>query len=256
MKRQIKKMICMIIMLTIIMNLSTKAKAAVGSMDVNVTDTPYTSLPTKETITTGEITTIRIGVGSSAESISNIKSKNKNLKAKLYVTCTDSTSGGKWYLVHLYSKKSGIYKVSYKYTDANGKQIKKTLKVNVTKEEPFKYVKLKGKKLSSDTENIVKANKAKLSIKMNNGYKLKKIQIIKCKYDSTGNTIEVTTKVKNNSKITISSTPRTIVTRNNDSSIRRYADCIDAETYIVITYKDKYSKRNKTITYTLIKRLV
>ena len=253
MKRLMKKMICMVIMLTLLINVSTITKA---SADVNVTDKAYTSLPTKETITTGEITTIRIGVGSSAESISNIKSKNKNLKAKLYVTCTDSTSGGKWYLVHLYSKKSGIYKAAYTYTDANGKQIKKTLKVKVTKEEPFKYVKLKGKKLSSDTENIVKANKAKLSIKMNNGYKLKKIQIVKYKYDSTGNTIEVTTKVKNNSKITISSTPYTDVTRNNDSSIRRYVDSIDAETYIVITYKDKYSKKNKTITYTLIKRLV
>lgn len=253
MKRLMKKMICMIIMLTMLINISTTSKAVI---DVIMTDTPYTLLPTKETITTGEITTIRIGVGSSAESISNIKSKNKNLKAKLYVTCNDDTSGGKWYLVHLYSKKSGIYKVTYTYTNANGQQSKKTLKVKVTKEEPIKYVKLGKKSLTNENVNIVTANRAKLSIKMNKGYKIKKIELIKNEYTSTGSTTKVTTRVKNNSKIKVSNIPFTVIYRRANSTIYTYKKSISAETDIVITYKDKYSKRNKTITYTLIKRLV
>ena len=59
---------------------------------------------------TDEETFIKLGVGSAAESISDIKSNNKKLLVKLVQVRTVSDNGGKWYTVELYSKKEGIYK--------------------------------------------------------------------------------------------------------------------------------------------------
>ncbi len=247
MKKVIKTVICMIavFMMVAATRLPTHAEYF---------DKPYTDLPRKETITVDEVTTITLGVGSGEESISNITSTNKKLIAKLYYVGLDRNSGGKWYYIQMYSKKKGIYKVRYTYTDANGVSTNKILKVNVTDESPFVSVKLSGKELSAEHETFISGKKGKLIVKMRKGYKLKKIELEKYEIDNTGNYFAeyVIKKVKNKSKIKIPDIPFSYYFGGEYGRFEKYTE---AESHLIITYRDKYSKREKTATYTIFKRL-
>ena len=120
--RKIKELLLLFIVIAMLGNIRTVTYAEeIGK--------PYTCLPTKETITVDEETYINIGVGSDAESISQISSKSKKLIVKLVRVCTDPETGGRWYTIDAYSKHEGIYKIGYTYTAASGKQKRKTLKV-------------------------------------------------------------------------------------------------------------------------------
>ena len=247
MKKIIRKALCVITALSILCGIRTISFAKVEF------DTPYTSLLEKETIIYDEEGEAVLGVGSSAEDLSEFRSTSKNLIVKLFKIETDEATGGRWYTLRLYSKKIGTYKVKYIYTNSNGKRLTKTLKINVTKEKPMKSVKLRGKELEDDRANYVTGKKGKLVVKANKGYKIKKIELWKFENDPSDNSHPkwVCSKVRNNSKIIIPNVPDGSNLIGSDTYI--ISKYIAARSKLVITYRDKFSKRDKTISYALYK---
>ncbi len=198
-----------------------------------------------------------VGVETSAETITNIRSKSKNLRVNLLETVTDKTTGGKWYKVEIYAKKAGIYKASYTYTNALGKKQNKVLKVKATDENPYKTVKIGKNELEQGKPNYIKAKKGKLKVRMNAGYKLKKIELYRNKTTvesvSITNTDWEVVTVKNNSTIEIPSQPYIAyrIGRNSYHKINR----MNADSILYITYVDKYSKEEKTIYFYMYKQI-
>ena len=220
---------------------------------------PYTTLSVRETINADEESFVSLGVGSAAESISDIKSNSKKLLVKLVQVRTDKTNGGKWYTVELYSKKKGIYKASDIYTAVDGSQKKKILRVRVTNDEPCESVKIRGKKLTSKSQNFLSFKSGKLLVKMNKGYKLKKIELKKyatLKQEFGENEWEIK-KIKNGSKIAISNVPfhARYGIYGETGLGSEYKSCV-AESELIITYVDQYSKKEKQISYMICKRLI
>ncbi|MBE5859481.1 MAG: hypothetical protein E7301_05080 [Butyrivibrio sp.] len=220
-----------------------------GGKKTSHAETLYTYFPQKTTVATGEVGSISIGVGSSEESISDIRSNSKKFWVKLFKTETYNASGRKWYTVQFCSHKPGIYKIKYIYTGADGKRVKKAVKVNVTDESPIEYVKFNGKKLDYEYDNISKKIKGKLIVKAAKGYKIKKIEHRYFKYDPSisDTSEEMSVIVKNNKRLVLSDEPfiRKIYGENSwiDSA------SIVARNEIVITYKDKFSKQEMTRSY-------
>ncbi len=247
MKKVFKTIICIIAMVMAFTSIKMMTKAAYFK-------TIVTYLPKKETIGTDEAWNIYLQVASGKESISNISSKNKKLTVVLKRVCTDLNTGSKLYCLQMYSKRSGIYKVGYTYTDANGVSSNKIIKIKVTDESPFVSVKLKGKELSKKHENIISGKKGKLVVKMRKGYKLEKIELEKYEYDSSkkGNAEYVTIRLRNKSKIEIPDTP---YSHNHGGECYSNARYLAAESHLKITYRDKYSKTKRVVTYTIFNRL-
>ena len=255
MKRVIKN----VIYFTTIILLLSGIRLSSGAYDTSAA--PTTDLPARETIAVDEVSSIELSLAGQNEDISDVVSSNKKLIVRVVEKCEYKETGGKWYVLSLYSAKAGKYKIYYTYTDAYGNSSRKFIKVNVTKEEPCKSVTLKGKSLSSSKENILTIKKGRLSVRMNKGYKLKKIEIESYTYDSSNETEIgdhksewVTKKVKNNKVIKLSTTPNKLVFNGINGFIKSTTGY--AESRIIITYSDKYSKKIKTITYYVYKKLV
>ena len=119
---------------------------------------------------------ISVQLGTNGKNIKNIKTSSKNLKAKVTRLSLSSSSNSGY--VGVYAKKTGKYTVSFDVYNAQNKKIKKfTVKVNV---------------------------------KMNKGYKLKKIEYstyskpvakTNSSYSTTYSNSEITKKVKNGKSI-------------------------------------------------------
>lgn len=218
---------------------------------------PYTLLPKKTTISVEDGGYCLVGVETSAETITNIRSKSKNLRVNLLETVTDKTTGGKWYRIELFSKKPGISKFTYTYTGPSGASQNKTVKVKVTDESPIKFVKIKNKALSSEKPNLIKYSKGKLKVKMNKGYKLKKIEIdrmhIVRESEKAYMTETETITVNNNSVIEIPSQPYEYYRKAKNGCVRE--STISADSYLRIIYVDKFSKEVKEIEFEINKPL-
>ena len=251
MKKYIKTLIYFALVLAIVAGIKNVARA-------ESEETPYTQLPKKTTISVEEAGFCRIGVATAAESITNVKSKSKNLSAKLKRTVTDKSSGGKWYYVDLFARKPGMYKLSYTYTNPNGTKISKTVKVKATEESPVKFVKLNGKKLIQDKSNFVYTEKAKLSVKMKPGYKLKKIMLYRNVVEQKNSILKYAYKegieVKNNSVIDMPSMPQGFYLGDENSYVK--GNNIAADSVLRIIYTDKFSKEEKNVEFGIYKPLV
>lgn len=250
MKKYLKTLVYIAVVFSIAACLKSVARA-------DFEEQPYTNLPKKTTIHVEDEGFCQIGVATATEEISNVRSKNKNLHAKLKETILDESTGGKWYYVELFAKKPGIYKFSYTYTNVNGSKLNKTVKVKATDESPVKYVKIKRKKLIQDKDNYINFDKGKLSVKMKPGYKLKKIVLerncVKDLFDTNYYTETESIEVHNNTVIDISNQASGFDVGGGDNHIK--ATSIAAETVLRIIYIDKFSKEEMQINFEIYKPL-
>ncbi len=239
--------------------------------------------------------------------ISNLKTSSKNLKAKVTYTSKSSTPD-ETYVTEKYNADKNRYedvyvKDSYGYSvitlaskgsdykakvtfsvknKATGKVVSKhTVNVYVNDDTAFKSVKLGKNLLYTSDENayenidpVVTGNKAKLTVSLNKGYKLKSIEYFSGEYksvvDSDGDTSteQVYKKVKNKKNITINSK------KDKDNGYYDYDNSYDLEDYnyhyhykysysplfsntvIRVTYIDKYTKETCVRYFYAYKRVV
>ena len=156
---------------------------------------------------------ISVQLGTNGKNIKNIKTSSKDLKAKVTRLSLSSSSNSGY--VGVYAKKTGKYTVSFDVYNAQNKKIKKfTVKVNVTEptfsnNSPFKSVTFNNKEYDY-AKAVYNKNSVKVNVKMNKGYKLKKIEystystpVAKTNnsYSTTYSNSEITKKVKNGKSI-------------------------------------------------------
>lgn len=218
------------------------------------------SIPTKVRLFSGvDESAISIELADETQSISNIKTSNKNLVAML--TRSDyrfekdgdvvSNSENK-YAIGLRSKKDGKYTVSFDIIDKDKKKIA-TKKVTVfAYPTPLKSITMDGKQLKS---NQLTGKSAKVKVTLTSGNTIKKLEYgvyQTTKKDNSTSSEIVYKTFKNNSKITFGTKAYTY---SSDYS-SEYSDSVyvskyfntgmSCPTYIRITYYDKYTKRNET----------
>lgn len=206
--------------------------------------------------------------------ITNIKSKNSNLKAKLtraytyhyktdYYTSSNNTN---YAVIGLYGKKALSTTVTFDiYGENNKKKESKSVKVNVKTSSytnPVKSIKFAGKPL--DSTKLYTAKSGKLKVTLNKKYKLLKVEtgtytapVKSTSYNTTYYENEMVYKqIKNNSKITLGKYGYYYSYNHLYSDGDRhsyYSTRILAPTEIRITYQNKKTKTTGTVTYTMNK---
>lgn len=211
---------------------------------------------------------ISVQLGTDGQTIKNVKTSGKDLKAKV-TRLSLSTSQRSGY-IGVYAKKTGKYTVSFDIYNAQNKKIKKlTVKVNVTESTstnngPFKSVTFDNKVYDYE-KAIYNKNSVKINVKMNKGYKLKKIEYKTYSepaakttpYNSTNySNSEITKTVKNGKSITLGrygsyygyDYSYAYGTYSSESYSRN--SNIMAPTTVIITYLDK-NKNTVSTSYTL-----
>lgn len=219
-------------------------------------------VPSKVRVYSGSYTdnAIAFNYANPGDQIKNLKSSSSNLVVKQTYqreeSNTYSTSSENYAQIGVYAKKEGKYTVSFDIYSKDGSAKRSSHKVTVfaKNDSPVSSIKLDGKNIwDADSNSAFTTKKsAKLSIKMAKGYTLKKIVIRT--YDKDGKTVEK--EVKNNKKITLgkygySYSYNYQSTYSPENWYSYWSKSISAPTYIEITYKDKWTKQNETLTYSV-----
>ncbi|MBA4686206.1 MAG: hypothetical protein H2184_03555 [Candidatus Galacturonibacter soehngenii] len=205
--------------------------------------------------------------------IANLKSSNSKLKVKqtFYRTEEGYTENSNFATISLYASKEGTYKVSFDILDAQGKKVSsKKITVYARNDSPLKTLKLGKNTITSTTVNdanmkttdnyLLKGNSGKVKVTLAKGYKLKKIEY--GIYDKAKKEIVYTT-VKNNKKITYGkdsseySSKDEYFDEDEGKYIRRkyWTKSAVAGTFIRVSYLDKYTKQENTLSYSFYKLL-
>lgn len=205
--------------------------------------------------------------------ITNIKSKNSGLTAKLtyahsYYAIDSSPDDKDYYaVIGLLAKKKVSTSVSFDiYGEDNKKKETKTVKVtavNTSSQLPVKSITFGGKPLTYS--KLYTSKKGKVKVTMNKNYKLVKLEAgtytAPKKFDSNyidlyENELAYKT-IKNNSKVTLGTRGYYYSYFNQSYGGKRnytLSTRIVAPTYLRITYENKKTKATGTVTYS-IKRL-
>lgn len=228
-----------------------------------ITASAATSIPSKIRIFPGNVDNYAVNFDLPAvgDKIKNLKSSNKNLYVKQtgkndHKDSWDSSNDGSSVILGLYAKKSGTYKVTFDiYSSKNKKKSSKSITVYAKSDSPIKKFTYNGKAYNY---NVNDAASGKIKVTMNSGYKLKKIEVGKYQVKNTTSGKESAIKyttVKNGSKITLSKVPYTYEFKygslSGDSYSYNFSKRMSAETIVLITYIDKYTKQTATMSYTL-----
>ena len=138
---------------------------------------------------------ISVQLGTNGKNIKNIKTSSKNLKAKVTRLSLSSSSNSGY--VGVYAKKTGKYTVSF------------VTEPTFSNNSPFKSVTFNNKEYDY-AKAVYNKNSVKVNVKMNKGYKLKKIEYstyskpvakTNSSYSTTYSNSEITKKVKNGKSI-------------------------------------------------------
>ena len=219
---------------------------------------------------------INVPINDDENYITNIKTSSKNLKAKVTRKYYNSDSTDNYSIIGLYALKEGKYTVSFDLLSKKGgkKLYSKKVTVFAKNDAPIKSITYGG---NPNLYNIQSKGSGKLNVKMNKGYKLKSIEVGTYSYtdqkdtnESSDDSIAIekeynTTltykKVKNNAKITLGTIPSSRYSyRYSKSGSEYYSNLyiyrnldsdIVADTYVQITYIDKYTKQETTTSYTI-----
>lgn len=221
------------------------------------------SVPTKVRVypTSYDDSAIEFNYANPGDQIKNLKSSSKNLVVKQTYQQEESeahayTTPSNYARIGVYAKKEGKYTVSFDIYSKDGSVKRSSHKVTVyaKSDSPVSSIKLDGKSIwDTDAYSAFTTKKSgKLSIKMASGYTLKKITVRT--YDKDGKTLEKV--VKNNKKITLGQYGYSYSydyqsSYNPESWYAYWSKSIGAPTYIEITYKDKWTKQNETVTYSI-----
>ena len=219
---------------------------------------------------------LKVVINDDENYITNIKTSSKNLKAKVAYKRYYTNNDDNYAAIGLYATKQGTYKLSFDVLNKKGgkKLFTKKVTVYAKTDAPFKSVKYAG---NSNLYDLQTKGSGKLSVQLNKGYKLKSIEVGTYSYvdkvdtnETSENSVSIEKryrtelkykKVKNNSKITLGTIPSSSYSyryenTKNDYSSRLYiskslsSDLI-ANTYVRITYIDKYTKEEITSSYTI-----
>lgn len=221
------------------------------------------SVPSKVRVYSGSYdnTAISFNYVNAGDQIKNLKSSSKNLIVKQTYQREESesyssTTPSNYAQIGVYAKKEGTYTVSFDIYSKDGsvKRSSHKVKVYAKNDSPVSSIKLGGKSLWESSSAFTTMKSGKLSIKMASGYTLKKITIRT--YDKNGKTVEKV--VKNNKKITLGQYGYSYSYDYQSSYNPEYwyaywSKSISAPTYIEITYKDKWTKQNETVTYSVVR---
>ena len=220
---------------------------------------------------------ILVNLGSTGQTIKNIKTNSTNLKAKLTQLSISTYSSTRTGYVGVYAKKTGNYKVSFDVYNAKNKKVK-SLSVNVrvikptaSNSYPFKSITFDGKAYNYTTTLYTK-NSVKVDVKMNSGYTLKSIEyktyskpkVTSSTSTSTNTTNEQLTtkvkKIKNNMTFSLKLGHYADYYAYDYAYSSTYSDYsyeshslstnVLAPTIVVITYQTK-DKQTRTAMYTL-----
>lgn len=170
--------------------------------------------------------------------LSGLKSKSSNLVVRQTYYSTSTTSA--FARVSFYAKKTGTYKIVFKIKNKAGMTLGSTKTVRVHVSETGGIVKsvTLGKTTVKNGDDIyTTANKGKLTVKLNTGYKIKKIEV--GKYNSNG---EVQyKKVKNGKAIYIGNVGYSYYSDDYETGTYTLSRDLLAYTYVRITYVDTFS---------------
>ncbi|WP_310605217.1 hypothetical protein [Anaerosporobacter sp.] len=210
------------------------------------------SIPTKARIYYSDSRAIEIELADVTQSISNIKTDNKNVFAMLTYASTSTNSGKNEYAIGVRASKNGTYTVSFDIVDADSKKIA-TKKVKVyAYGSPVKSITFDGKKLTSSELTGKSAN---VKVALESGNTIKKLEYGYYKVTKKDNSTEseiVYKTFKNGGKVTFGTKAYTYdytYTSNYDDTIysdHYFSTSMDIPTYIRITYTDKYTKQTET----------
>lgn len=245
MKKMLSCFLTATLLLGLLLSNETEVKAA-------------TKVPDKVRIHTNmESMDLNFSYAAYGDKVINIKTSSKNLKAKVTyinqetgILSSNTLEGG----ISLYASKKGKYTVSFDMVNASG-TLRKHYKVTVYAfdDAAIKSVTV-GKNVLDDTQYscYLKGSSGKVTVKLNSGYKLKKIEY--GVWNNAKNEMVYKT-IRNMSKIKYSTT---LVEFNQeysstDLSYHTYMSSLAALTELRITYIDKYSRGTLTESYYLYK---
>lgn len=184
--------------------------------------------------------------------VTNLKTNSKNAKSKVKYTEKNGSSNSSGIEVCAY--KQGAYTISFDLCDKKGKKVSShTVKVYAYSDSPIRSASFDGTVIIPDdwaTEQsngiVTKTSKGIFSVKMNQGYKLKKITAFM--RDKDGNSIERT--VKNNAVVALGTTPDRDEWGSYKGEYRKEENMFAFTTFVVYYY-DKYSKKENHLNYTV-----
>ncbi len=218
------------------------------------------TIPSKVRAYPNSTSSVSITLTTPGDYIKNIK--GQKMKTKLtYLRYADDEETEA--TITFMPKKKGKLKLTFDIYGHNGsKKSTKTITVYSYPDSPVKKVTYGGKQLYG--YGIKYKNSGKLKVKMNKGYKLLKIEVGKYEEkarsssSSTGKeTSTVYKTVKNGAKITLGNKGYYYLYDYKSDSYYRHSmsSSVYAPTYIRITYKDKYTKQENTLSYYMEKSI-
>lgn len=243
---------------TLVPSLSFKAYAADNAQVKDI-------IPTKARIYTQSVdnSAIEIELVDSGYKLTKLKSSDKNLK--VYNTGFEESQYGDYkteFQIGCYALKSGTYKVSFTLVKGK-KKTAKTVTVYAKDDSPIKSVKYGGKRLDTYNEAYYGGfgypNSGAFKVTMNKGYKLKRIEVeryIKSSYSSddyegvTSDRYEI----KNGATVTLSDQAyRHKYESEYYPENAEDTEYMCAETSFIVHYIDKYTKEERTRSYSVYK---
>lgn len=217
---------------------------------------------------------IAVQLGTSGRTIKNLKTSNKNLKAKVTSLSVSSSQTQNSGYIGVYAKKTGTYKVSFDVYNAKNTKVKslsvkvRVLKPTVSNNNPFKKLTFDGNEY--DYQNLYSKGSVKINVTMNKGYKLKSIKYrtygkpkttystSNSKTISNAETTKSVKKIKNNMSFKLnlghyanySASSYVFESTYYNSEYHHMSTGVLAPTTVVITYQTK-DKQTRTTYYTL-----
>jgi hypothetical protein len=248
--KRLKKLISFILVFGLMLGI-----LVIPSVDVQAASTP--SAPKAIRIRTDMCyrnDAITVTLANGGDYIGDLKTSSKDLIAKVTWINTSTDNAGESY-ISVYSAKEGKYKVTFNVYNKKGKKLKAfSVKVYVSNTDAIKSMTYGGKKVEcSEFSNLMTKKSGKFSVKLNKGYKLKKIQVTT--YNKKGKAIKKT--IKNNSTLTLGKYRGYDDSENtsDDGSYYShfyYSDMF-ATTDIILTITDTYTQKDTESYITLFR---
>ena len=231
---------------------------AVTSIPTSILAAEKESIPSKVRVNsdTWNDTAIEIQLADATHTVANIKSDSKNAIAKITSLDVRSEEGEDADIrnkisIGVYAKKDGTYTISFDILDKDGLKVStKKVKVYAYRESALKSLSVEG---SQKNSSLLSKKSGKVKVTLKPGNKLKKLEYGVYSPKENSNNREIKYKqFKNGAKITYGTNPYYYESEYTSEYNNYYSYYMNtslvAPTYIRITYIDKYTKQEETMT--------
>lgn len=248
--KKTKKMLTLLLALIMVLTLFPAVASAKAKDDI----------PTKvRMFYTQDESAIKFELADTTQSIDNIKTDSKNLFAMLTGSdkqqAPEAENNQNSYTIGLRSEKNGTYTVSFDIVDKDGKKVStKEIKVYAY-DVPVKSITFNGKNLRG---NYLSGKSAKVKVALTSGNVIKKLEygVYKIKEENDRSSSEMVYKeFKNGATVTFGTKAYYNYNKytnsydgENSYESEYFYTGMDCPTQIQITYFDKYTQQNETIT--------